>query len=155
MITLPIEPTDVANQVAKLWPHARMHVSPTPTGYSVTLGSVAAELTPDWWTVRQPGQVDRYWGYMECDEIVIADTLAEANAHNYHDTVKARITAFDKRLKVAKTGDTYVVTTVESETITIVPLSHGIDVTAGDVTRTATTMGHALMMVGGLVASTK
>ena len=128
---------------------------PTPTGYAVTFGSVAAELTPDWWTVRKPDQADRYWGYVECDEVVIADTLAEANAHNHHDSVKGRVTAFDRRLKVRHVGDVYSITTAESETIIIAPVGGRIAVTAGGVTHYVATMGHAIMAVGSLVASTK
>ena len=77
-MTTPIDVTDVADQIAQMWPHARMHVAPTPMGHAVVLGATAAELTPDWWTVRKPDQPDRFWGYVECDEVVIADTLAEA-----------------------------------------------------------------------------
>jgi hypothetical protein len=119
------------------------------------LGATAAELTPDWWTVRKPDQADRYWGYVECDEVVIADTLAEANAHNFHDSVKGRVTAFDQRLKARKVGDVYSITTAESETITIIPIGGMIAVTAGGVTHEVATMGHAIMAVGALVASTK
>ena len=100
----PIDVTDVASQLARMWPHARMHVAPTPMGYTVVLGATAAELTPDWWTVRNPGQADRLWGYVECDEVVIADALAEANARNFHDSVKGRVTAFDRRLRVRRVG---------------------------------------------------
>ena len=43
---------NVAMQLANMWPHCRSYVTPTPTGYAVTFGSVAAELTPsgttDW-----------------------------------------------------------------------------------------------------------
>ena len=119
------------------------------------LGATAAELTPGWWTVRTPDQPDRYWGYVECDEVVIADTLAEANAHNFHDSVKGRVTAFDRRLRVRRVGDVYSITTAESETIAIVPIGGMIAVTAGGVTREVATMGHAIMAVGSLVASTK
>lgn len=154
-MTTHIDATDVANQLATMWPHARMHVAPTPMGYTVVLGATAAELTPDWWTVRKPDQPDRFWGYVECDEVVIADTLAEANAHNFRDSVKGRVTAFDQRLKVRRVGDVYSITTAESETITIVPIGGMIDVTAGGVTHEVTTMGHAIMAVGALVASTK
>lgn len=154
-MTTRIDATDVANQLARMWPHARMHVAPTPTGHTVVLGATAAELTPDWWTVRKPDQPDRLWGYVECDEIVIADTLAEANAHNFHDSVRGRVTAFDQRLKVRRVGDVYSITTAESETITIVPNGGMIAVTAGGVTHEAATMGHAIMAVGALVASTK
>lgn len=87
--------------------------------------------------------------------MVIADTLAEANAHNFHDSVKGRITAFDQRLRVRCVGDVYSVTTAESETITIVPIGGMISVTAGGVTHEVATMGHAIMAVGALVASTK
>ena len=153
-MTTRIDATDVAHQLARMWPHARLHVAPTPMGYTVVLGATAAELTPDWWTVRKPDQADRYWGYVECDEVVIADTLAEANAHNFHDSVKGRVTAFDQRLKVRKVGDVYSITTAESETITIVPLGGMIAVTAGGVTHEVATMGHAIMAVGALVAST-
>lgn len=128
---------------------------PPPAGYAVTFGSVAAELTPDWWTVRKPDQADRYWGCVECDEVVIADTLAEANAHNHHDSVKGRVTAFDRRLKVRHVGDVYSITTAESETIIIAPIGGRIAVTAGGVTHYVATMGHAIMAVGSLVASTK
>lgn len=154
-MTTHIDATDVANQLAGMWPHARMHVAPTPMGYTVVLGATAAELTPDWWTVRKPDQPDRYWGYVECDEVVIADTLAEANAHNFHDSVKGRITAFDQRLKVHRVGDVYSITTAESEAITIVPIGGMISVTAGGVTHGVATMGHAIMAVGALVAPTK
>lgn len=154
-MTTRIDATDVANQLAGMWPHARMHVAPTPMGYTVVLGATAAELTPEWWTVRKPDQPDRLWGYVECDEIVIADTLAEANAHNFHDSVRGRVTAFDQRLKVRRVGDVYSITTAESETITIVPNGGMIAVTAGGVTHEAATMGHAIMAVGALVASTK
>ena len=109
-VTTPIDITDVARQIATMWPHARMHVAPTPMGYTVVLGGAAAELTQDWWTVRRPGQSDRFWGYVECDEVVIADSLAEANAHNFHDSVRARVTAFDQRLKVRRVGDVYSIT---------------------------------------------
>ena len=146
---------NVAMQLATMWPHCRSYVTPMPTGYAVTFGAVAAELTPDWWTVRKPGQADRRWGYVECDEMVIANTLAEANAHNHHDSVKGRVTAFDRRLRVRRVGDAYSVTTAESETITIVPLGGMISVTAGGVTHEVATMGHAIMAVGALVASTK
>ena len=146
---------NVAMQLATMWPHCRSYVTPTPTGYAVTFGAVAAELTPDWWTVRKPGQADRRWGYVECDEVVIANTLAEANAHNHHDSVKGRVTAFDRRLRVRRVGDVYSVTTAESETITIVPLGGMISVTACGVTHEVATMGHAIMAVGALVASTK
>lgn len=154
-MTTRIDATYVANQLAGMWPHARMHVAPTPMGYTVVLGATAAELTEDWWTVRKPGQSDRYWGYVECDEVVIADTLAEANAHNHHDSVKGRVTAFDQRLKVRRVGDVYSITTAESETIIIAPLGGMISVTAGGVTHDVATMGHAIMAVGALVASTK
>lgn len=154
-MTTRIDATDVANQLAGMWPHARMHVAPTPMGYTVVLGATAAELTPEWWTVRKPDQPDRLWGYVECDEIVIADTLAEANAHNFHDSVRGRVTAFDQRLKVRRVGDVYSITTAESETITIVPNGGMNAVTAGGVTHEAATMGHAIMAVGALVASTK
>lgn len=146
---------NVAMQLASMWPHCRSYVTPTPTGYAVTFGSVAAELTPDWWTVRTPDQADRYWGYVECDEVVIADTLAEANAHNHHDSVKGRVTAFDRRLKVRHVGDVYSITTAESETIIIAPAGGRIAVTAGGVTHYVAAMGHAIMAVGSLVASTK
>lgn len=146
---------NVAMQLASMWPHCRSYVTPTPAGYAVTFGSVAAELTQDWWTVRKPDQADRYWGYVECDEVVIADTLAEANAHNHHDSVKGRVTAFDRRLKVRHVGDVYSVTTAESETIIIAPVEGRIAVTAGGVTHYVATMGHAIMAVGSLVASTK
>lgn len=154
-MTAHIDVTDVAHQLARMWPHARMHVGPTPMGHTVVLGATAAELTQDWWAVRKPDQPDRYWEYVECDEVVIADTLAEANAHNFHDSVKGRVTAFDQRLKVRKVGDVYSITTAESETITIVPLGGMIAVTAGGVTHEVATMGHAIMAVGALVASTK
>jgi hypothetical protein len=124
-------------------------------GHVVVLGATAAELTPDWWTVRKLDQPDRLWGYVECDEVVIADTLAEANAHNFHDSFKGRITAFDRRLKVRRIGDTYSITTAESETITIVPIGGRTAVTAGGVTHKVATLGHAIMAVGSLVASTK
>ena len=146
---------NVAMQLANMWPHCRSYVTPTPTGCAVTFGSVAAELAPEWWTVRKPGQADRYWGYVECDEVVIADTLAEANAHNFHDSVKGRVTAFDRRLRVRRVGDVYSITTAEAETITIVPIGGMISVTAGGVTHEVATMGHAIMAVGALVASTK
>lgn len=146
---------NVAMQLAHMWPHCRSYVTPTPTGYAVTFGAVAAELTPDWWTVRQPDQADRRWGYVECDEVVIADTLAEANAHNFHDSVKGRVTAFDRRLRVRSVGYLYSITTAESETITIVPIGGMIAVTAGGVTHEVATMGHAIMAVGSAVASTK
>lgn len=146
---------NVAMQLASMWPHCRSYVTLTPTGYAVTFGSVAAELTPDWWAVRKPGQPDRYWGYVECDEVVIADTLAEANAHNCHDSVKGRVTAFDRRLRVRRVGDVYSIATAESETIIIVPIGGMIAVTAGGVTHDVATMGHAIMAVGSLVASTK
>lgn len=152
-MTTPIDITDVAHQIASMWPHARMHVAPTPMGYTVVLGGAAAELTQDWWTVRRPGQPDRFWGYVECDEVVIADTLAEANAHNFHDPVRMRIKAFDQRLKVRRVGDVYSVTTAESELITIAPVEGRVAVTAGGVTRMVATMGHAVMAVGALVAS--
>lgn len=133
-----------------------MHVAPTPTGHTVVLGATAAELTPDWWTVRKPDQPDRLWGYVECDEVVIADTLAEANAHNYHDSVRGRVTAFDQRLKVRRVGGgVYSITTAESETIIIVPVGGRLTVTAGGVTHKVATMGNAIMAVGSLVASTK
>ena len=154
-MTAHIDATDVAHQVARMWPHARLHVAPTPMGHTVVLGATAAELTHDWWTVCKPDQADRYWGYVECDEVVIADTLAEANAHNFHDSVKGRVTAFDQRLKVRKVGDVYSITTAELETITIVPIGGMITVTAGGVTHEVATMGHAIMAVGALVASTK
>ena len=154
-MTTPIDVIDVAHQLAQMWPHARMHVAPTPVGHTVVLGAIAAELTPDWWTVRKPGQADRFWGYVECDEIFIADTLAEANAHNHHDSVRGRITAFDQRLKVRRVGDVYSITTAESETITITPIRGMISVTAGGVTHKVATMGNAIMAVGSLVASTK
>lgn len=154
-MTTHIDATDVAHQLARMWPHARMHVAPTSMGHTVVLGATAAELTPDWWTVSKPDQPDRYWGYVECDEVVIADTLAEANAHNFYDSVKGRVTAFDQRLKVRKVGGVYSITTAESETITIVPLWGMIAVTAGGVTHEVATMGHAIMAVGALVASTK
>lgn len=124
-------------------------------GYAVTFGSVAAELTSDLWVVRKPGQADRYWGYAEFDEVVIADTLAEANSHNFHDSVKGHITAFDRRLRVRRVGDVYSITTAESETIAIVPLGGMISVTVGGVTHEVATMGHAIMAVGALVAYTK
>lgn len=66
-MTTRIDVTDVARQIARMWPHARMHVAPTPMGHAVVLGATAAELTPDWWTVRKPDQADRFWGYVECD----------------------------------------------------------------------------------------
>lgn len=154
-MTTPIDATDVAHQLARMWPHARMHVAPTPMGYTVVLGATAAELTEDWWTVRKPDQADRYWGYVECDEVVIADALAEANAHNHHDSVKGRVTAFDRRLKVRHVGDAYSITTAESETIIIAPVGGRIAVTAGGVTHEVATMGHAIMAAGALVASTK
>lgn len=154
-MTTRIDATDVANQLARMWPHARMHVAPTPMGHTVVLGATAAELTSDWWAVRKPDQPDRLWGYVECDEIVIADTLAEANAHNYHDSVRGRVTAFDQRLKVRRVGDVYSITTAESEVITIVPNGGMIAVTAGGVTHDVATMGNAIMAVGSLVASTK
>ena len=154
-MTTPIDVTDVADQIAQMWPHARMHVAPTPMGHAVVLGATAAELTPDWWTVRKPDQPDRFWGYVECDEVVIADTLAEANAHNYHDSVRGRVTAFDQRLKVRRVGDVHSITTAESETIAIVPIGGRLAVTAGGVTREVATMGNAIMAVGALVASTK
>ena len=147
--------TAVANQLAYMWPHSRLHVTPTPSGYTVVLGATAAEITQDWWTVRKPDQADRYWGYVECDEVVIADTLAEANAHNHHDSVKGRVTAFDQRLRVRRIGDVYSITTAESELITIVPAGRRLAVTAGGVTHEVATMGHAIMAVGALVASTK
>lgn len=146
---------NVAMQLASMWPHCRSYVTPTPMGYAVTFGAVAAELTTDWWTVRKPGRPDRLWGYVECDEAVIADTLAEANAHNYHDSVRGRVTAFDQRLKVRRTGDAYSITTAESETITIAPIGGRIAVTAGGVTHKVATIGNAIMNVGALVASTK
>lgn len=154
-MTTRVDVTDVANQLARMWPHARMHAAPTPMGYTVVLGATAAELTEDWWTVRKPGQSDRYWGYVECDEVVIADTLAEANAHNFHDSVRGRVTAFDQRLKVRRVGDVYSITTAESETIIIVPVGGRLAVTAGGVTHKVATMGNAIMAVGSLVASTK
>lgn len=154
-MTTRIDVTDVAHQIARMWPHARMHVAPTPMGHTVVLGATAAELTPDWWTVRKPDQPDRLWGYVECDEIVIADTLAEANAHNFHDSVRGRVTAFDQRLKVRRVGDVYSITTAESETITIALVGGRIAVTAGGVTHYVATMGNAIMAVGSLVASTK
>lgn len=154
-MTAHIDVTDVAHQLGRMWPHARMHVAPTPMGYTVVLGATAAELTEDWWTVRKPGQPDRYWVYVECDEVVIADTLAEANAHNFHDSVKGRVMAFDQRLKVRRVGDVYSITTAEYETITIVPIGGMIEVTAGGVTHEVATLGHAIMAVGALVASTK
>lgn len=150
-----IDATDVANQLARMWPHARMHVAPTPTGHTVVLGATAAELTPDWWTVRKPDQPDRLWGYVECDEVVIADTLAEANSHNFHDSVRGRVTAFDQRLKVRRVGDAYSITTAESETIIIAPVGGRLAVTAGGVTHKVATIGNAIMAVGSLVASTK
>lgn len=146
---------NVAMQLASMWPHCRSYVAPTPTGYAVTFGAVAAELTPDWWTIRKPGHSDRLWGYVECDEVVIADTLAEANAHNCHDSVKGRVTAFDRRLRVRRLGAVYSVTTAESEMIIITPVGGRIAVTAGGVTREVATMGNAIMAVGALVASTK
>lgn len=146
---------NVAMQLASMWPHCRSYVTPTPTGYAVTFGTVAAELTPGWWTIRKPGHSDRLWGYVECDEVVIADTLAEANAHNCHDSVKGRVTAFDRRLRVRHLGAVYSVTTAESETIIITPVGGRIAVTAGGVTREVATMGNAIMNVGALVASTK
>ena len=152
-MTTPVDITDVAHQIATMWPHARMHVAPTPMGYTVVLGGAAAELTQDWWTVRRPGQSDRFWGYVECDEVVIADSLAEANAHNFYDSVRARVTAFDQRLKVRRVGDVYSITTAESETITIAPVGGRVAVTAGEVTHTVATMGHAVMSVGALVAA--
>lgn len=152
-MTTPIDITDVAHQIATMWPHARMHVAPTPMGYTVVLGGAAAELTQDWWTVRRPGQSDRFWGYVECDEVVIADSLAEANAHNFHDSVRARVTAFDQRLKVRRVGDVYSITTAESETITIAPVGGRVAVNAGEVTHRVATMGHAVMAVGALVAA--
>lgn len=145
----------VAMQLASMWPHCRSYVTPTPMGYAVTLGAVAAELTPDWWTVRKPGHSDRLWGYVECDEAVIADALAEANAHNFHDSVRGRVTAFDQRLKVRRIGDVYSITTAESETIIITPVGGRIAVAAGGVTHEVATMGNAIMAVGSLVASTK
>ena len=150
-----VDVTDVANQLARMWPHARMHVAPTPMGRAVVLGATAAELTPDWWTVRKPDQADRFWGYVECDEVVIADALAEANAHNSHDSVRGRVTAFDQRLKVRRIGDVYIITTAESDTIIITPVGGRIAVTAGGVTHEVATMGNAIMAVGYLVASTK
>jgi len=146
---------NVAMQLASMWPHCRSYVTPTPTGYAVTFGAVAAELTPGWWTVRKPGHSDRLWGYVECDEVVIADTLAEANAHNFRDSVRGRVTAFDRRLKVRLVGDAVRITTAESETITIAPICGMTAVTAGGVTHEVATMGHAIMAVGSLVASTK
>ena len=154
-MTTRVDVTDVANQLARMWPHARMHVAPTPMGHTVVLGATAAELTPDWWTVRKPDQPDRLWGYVECDEVVIADTLAEANAHNFHDSVRGRVTAFDRRLRVRRASDVYSITTAESETIVIAPVGGRIAVTAGDVTHYVATMGNAIMAVGSLVASTK
>lgn len=154
-MTAHIDATDVAHQLSRMWPHARMHVAPTPVGYTVVLAATAAELTPDRWTVRKPGQSDRFWGYVECDEVVIADTLAEANAHNFHDSVKGRITAFDQRLKVRRVGDVYSITTAESDTIIIAPVRGRIAVTAGGVTHYVATMGNAIMAVGSMVASTK
>lgn len=146
---------NVAMQLASMWPHCRSYVAPTPTGYAVTFGAVAAELTPYWWTIRKPGHSDRLWGYVECDEVVIADTLAEANAHNCHDSVKGRVTAFDRRLRVRRLSAVYSVTTAESEAIIITPVGGRIAVTAGGVTREVATMGNAIMAVGALVASTK
>lgn len=154
-MTTRIDATDVANQLARMWPHARMHVAPTPMGHTVVLGATAAELTPEWWTVRKPDQPDRLWGYVECDEVVIVDTLAEANAHNFHDSVKGRVTAFDRRLRVRRVGDVYHITTAESETIIIAPVGGRVAVTAGGVTHYVATMGNAIMAVGSLVASTK
>lgn len=81
--------------------------------------------------------------------------LAEANAHNFHDSFTGRITAFDRRLKVRRIGDVYSITTAESETITIVPIGGRIAVTAGGVTHKVATLGHAIMAVGSLVASAK
>lgn len=150
-----VDVTDVANQLARMWPHARMHVAPTPMGHAVVLGATAAELTPDWWTVLKPDQADRFWGYVECDEAVIADALAEANAHNFHDSVRGRVAAFDQRLKVRRIGDVYSITTAESETIIIAPVGGGVAVTAGGVTHEVATMGNAIMAAGSLVASTK
>lgn len=146
---------NVAMQLASMWPHCRSYVAPTPTGYAVTFGAVAAELTPYWWTIRKPGHSDRLWGYVECDEVVIADTLTEANAHNCHDSVKGRVTAFDRRPRVRRLGAVYSVTTAESEAIIITPVGGRIAVTAGGVTREVATMGNAIMAVGALVASTK
>lgn len=154
-MTTHIDATDVAHQLARMWPHGRIYVAPTPMGHTVALGATAAELTPDWWTARKPDQADRYWGYVECDEIVIAYTLAEANSHNFHDSVKGRVTAFDHRLKVRKVGDVYIITTAESENIAIVPIGGMIAVTAGGVTHEVATMGHAIMAVGALVALMK
>jgi len=124
-------------------------------GHAVVLGATAAELTPDWWTVRKPDQADRFWGYVECDEAVIADALAEANAHNFHDSVRGRVTAFDQRLKVRRIGDVYSITTAESETIIIAPVGGRIAVTAGGVTHEVATMGNAIMAAGSLVAPAK
>lgn len=45
-MTTHIDATDVAHQLARMWPHARMHVAPTPVGHTVVLGATAAELTP-------------------------------------------------------------------------------------------------------------
>lgn len=150
-----VDVTDVANQLARMWPHARMHVAPTPMGHAVVLGATAAELTPHWWTVRKPGQADRFWGYVECDEVVIADALAEANAHNYHDSIRGRVMAFDQRLKARRIGDVHSITTADSETIVIAPVGGRVAVTAGSVTHELATMGNAIMAVGSLVASTK
>lgn len=41
-----VDVTDIANQLARMWPHARMHVAPTHMGHAVVLGATAAELTP-------------------------------------------------------------------------------------------------------------
>lgn len=150
---MTVSANDVATQLARMWPHARVHISATPTGHCVTMGAVAAELTPDWWTVRGACQPPRRWGYVECDEIVIADTLAEANAHNYHDSVRGRITAFDRRLKDRRIGDAHIVTTAEKETVTVVPTCGMIAVTASGVTTEVATMGHAIMAVGALVSA--
>lgn len=146
---------NVAMQLATMWPHCRSYVTPTPTGYAVTFGSVEAELTPDWWTIHIPGQPDQLWGYAECDEFVIAETLATANAHNFRDSVKDRITAFDRRLRVRSIDDAYIITTAESETITIVPIGAMISVAATGITYEVATMGRAIMAVLTLVASTK
>lgn len=152
-MTTPVDVTDVVHRIATMWPHARMHVSPSPRGYLVVLGGAAVEMTEDWWTVRKPEQPDRFWGYVECDEIIIADSLAEANAHNFYDSVRARATAFDRRLEVRRVGNAYSITTAESETITIAPVGGRIAVTAGEVTHTVATMGHVVMAVGALVAA--
>lgn len=146
---------NVAMQLASMWPHCRSYVTPTPMGYAVTFGAVAAELTPDWWTVRKPGHSDRFWGYVECDEVAIVDALTDANAHNYRESIRGRVTAFDQRLKVRRIGDVYSITTAESETIIITPVGGRIAVTSGGVTHKVSTMGNAIMAAGYLVASAK